>query len=117
MKVTAVQNAHLAPGLSYSFLIEFEGKRVIFTGDVKHPSDCLPLIGGGVDIFMAETGHHHPADIARWLDDESIGVGTLLFIHHGRRLLDEYDTTVKAVSEVWGQRRVIYAEDAMTIEI
>ena len=63
IRVTALHNRHLgedgSEGFhSYSFLIEAEGKRVVYSGDVARSAELEPLIGEGCDYLIHETGHH-----------------------------------------------------------
>ena len=51
---------------SYAFLIEAEGKRVLFTGDLRHPTDDFPAIAfeTELDLLVCELAHFSPADCA-----------------------------------------------------
>lgn len=68
--LTAFHNFHLgepAPGqpwLSYSFLLEAEGKKVFFSGDFRDLSEILPPLEGA-DLVFLETGTTGPRSSAR----------------------------------------------------
>ena len=91
IRVTAKGNRHLpgdgADGTyhSFSFLVEADGKRIIFSGDVKRPDELDGLIGGGVDLLIMETGHHKVSDVCEYA--ASRNVARLRFNHHGREIL------------------------------
>ena len=92
IKVTAHHTTHLKEDGSngwhaYSYLIEAEGKRVLFSGDVGVPSDLDSQIGNGVDIFIMETGHHKVSDVLDYM--ESKNIKKLMFNHHGREILGD----------------------------
>ena len=57
LKVTAIPTEHCP--LSYAFLLEAEGKEVLFTGDLKHPTVDFPEIATKqhIDLVVAESAH------------------------------------------------------------
>lgn len=92
VRVSALHNAHLGEDgtdgwHSYSYLIEAEGKRIVFSGDVLAASELDPLIGEGCDLLIMETGHHAVEDVCRYAEEHS--VKRLLFTHHGREILHD----------------------------
>lgn len=93
VKVTAAHNFHLgepeAPGAwrSFSFLIEAEGKRVVFSGDVARPEDLDALQIEGADVLIMETGHHKPAAVLDYAQRRKIK--NLRYNHHGRVILGD----------------------------
>lgn len=91
VRVTALHNRHLnedgTKGYhSYSFLIEAEGKRIVFSGDVKESSELDALLLGGCDLLIHETGHHAVADVCAYAEKNR--VGALRFVHHGREIIE-----------------------------
>ncbi len=62
LRVTAFQNRHTER--SFSFLLEAEGKRVLFTGDLKNPEKDFPALENGtvLDLMVGEAAHFPPAD-------------------------------------------------------
>lgn len=92
IRVTAHHNRHLGEDgsggwHSYSYLIEAEGKRILFSGDVKSPAELDTLLGDGVDLLIMETGHHAVTDVLEYA--ASRNVGKLRFNHHGREILGD----------------------------
>ncbi|MBQ2954897.1 MAG: ribonuclease Z [Clostridia bacterium] len=93
VKVEAMHNLHL-PQLddgswrSFSFRITVGGRVIVFSGDVKNYSEIEPLIRGA-HVLLAETGHHRPAKVCGELNEMGHMPEKLLFIHHGRAILDE----------------------------
>ena len=90
IRVTALHNDHLREAdtedwHSYSYLIEAEGKRIVFSGDVHYPHELDPLLEGGCDLLIMETGHHKVADVCEFA--KSRGVKKLVFNHQGREIL------------------------------
>ena len=85
LRVTYFPTAHLAPlsRPSYGILIECEGKRLYFSGDlsqglVGHDFPALPMMLP-VDIFVLELAHFGPEHIAEYLP--RINAKRLVFNH------------------------------------
>lgn len=102
IRVTALHNAHLREDgergwHSYSYLIESEGKRVIYSGDVRYPAELDPFTEGGCDVLIMETGHHKVEDVCEYA--KSRGVKKLLFTHHGREILADPDAAKQKIEE------------------
>ena len=122
VKVTAIHNYHLRESgqngwHSYSFLIEAEGKRIVFSGDVGCPYELNALLEKECDLLMHETGHHKVKDVIDYAVSKN--VKHLRFIHHGREIIDhtqECLDLVKKSSEKYGIPMEI-AFDLETIEI
>lgn len=75
VRVTALHTHHLAreegqPWRAFGFLIEAEGKRVVYTGDTAGLSDYEPLLDH-CDVLLHESGHHHPVEAAQKLINAS----------------------------------------------
>lgn len=92
IRVTALHNRHLGEDgshgwHSYSFLIELDGKRIVFSGDVHTPNELDALIGNGCDLLIMETGHHAVVDVC----DYAVSHNTkrLYFTHHGREIIGD----------------------------
>ena len=96
--VTAFPNNHLpyADGKpqSYTFRIECCGKTIVFTGDFKQPDEITPAMDG-CDLLLCETGHHPVSEICEFA--EKTGVKKLVFVHHGREILDARPTVAAAL--------------------
>lgn len=60
LKVTAIKTQHIEP--SYAYLLEAEGRRVLFTGDLKNPEIDFPVaaLNERVDLVIAEAAHFSP---------------------------------------------------------
>lgn len=58
IRVTAYRTKHCS--VSYSYLVEAEGKRVLFTGDLKNPTidfPCAAMQDEAVDLAICEAAH------------------------------------------------------------
>ncbi|MBQ6117969.1 MAG: MBL fold metallo-hydrolase [Clostridia bacterium] len=68
LRLTAIPTRHCVH--SYAFLIEAEGKRVLFTGDLRHPSVDFPQAAfeTELDLLVCELAHFSPADCVPVLD-------------------------------------------------
>ena len=123
LRVHAMHNTHIngdgADGVwhAFSFLIEAEGKRILFTGDVGHYAELDALIGDGVDLLIGETGHHAVADACKYAATH--GVKRLLLTHHGREVLERGESA-RTVCEQYEREypiTVTLCYDGMTEQI
>jgi ribonuclease Z len=118
-KVTALHNQHMgvpAAGeawMSHSFLVEADGKRVVFSGDIKDVSELAPLLVD-CDLLLAETGHHKVEDICVYAREKQ--VQRLGFLHHGRAILADPQGEAQKAHSIFGER-VFLAEDGMHIDL
>lgn len=91
VRVSAVHNRHLketgeSGWHSYSYLIEAENKRAVFSGDVLEPSELDVFVDSGCDILIMETGHHPVSSVCEYALKK--GIKKLRFNHHGREILE-----------------------------
>lgn len=92
IRVTALSNTHLQQTgiqepLAFSFLIEAEGKRIVFSGDVGTPEELDPFTKEGCALLIMETGHHKVADVCRYALER--GIPQLRLTHHGREIIND----------------------------
>lgn len=66
--VTAIKTKHCEN--SFAFLIEAEGKKVLFTGDLCHPSVDFPQVAfeTELELIVCETAHFSPDDCIFYFD-------------------------------------------------
>lgn len=87
--VAAKHNLHMAPTdegyRSFSFVIDAEGRRIVYTGDVASLEEMNALVADGCDVLLCETGHHKPTEICALA--KTRGVGHVYFLHHGRYIM------------------------------
>ena len=118
LRVTAYENTHIAREegecLSYSYLIEGEGKRVVYSGDVKIPAELEEAVGAHCDLLMMETGHHKIDDVFAFASQKSIDA--LYFTHHGREILGDVEGACKRVAALWNGKAHI-AFDGLRVEL
>lgn len=120
LKVTALHNHHLpheegTPWRAFGFLIEGEGKRIVYTGDTGGVDDYAPLLPG-CELLITETGHHHPPEVARELKARGLFPKKLAFLHHGRDFLDRYDEQLRALEKICPGEYVVF-EDGTTLDL
>lgn len=94
VRISALHNQHLKEDgtngwHAFSFLIEAEGKRIVFSGDVLSPKELLPLIDPHCDLLIMETGHHDVASVMDFAVENHIP--NLRLTHHGRQILENRD--------------------------
>lgn len=121
IKVEAMHNLHVGEmqdGLwrSFSFRITANGKKIVFSGDVKSINELDEFLTD-CDILMMESGHHKPWEIAGTIrQNTNWQVRKLLFVHHGRAILNEPEETMRKTDQVWGSPAG-YAYDGMIIDL
>ena len=101
IRVSALHNTHLKETgengwHAYSFLIEADGKRIVFSGDVGYPEELDPFMVGGADLLIMETGHHAVRSVVEYA--KIMGAKKLLFTHHGREILNGFEAAEKLVA-------------------
>lgn len=122
VRVVAAHNLHLGepaagePWRSFSFRIELEGKRIVYSGDVRSVTELFPLISPGCDLLLMETGHHQVGDLCERLLDADVVPEELGFIHHGRAILDDPEAERRTAAAILGER-VFVADDGMVLEL
>ncbi len=96
LKVTAFRTKHCA--VSYSYLVEAEGKRILFSGDLsKNPSDDFPhaVLDLPLDLAILESAHFTPKEYINILSGKD--VKKVCFNHYSRRWIEDVGYTVKAL--------------------
>jgi len=87
LKVTAARTKHC--GLSYAFLLEAEGKRVLFAGDEsgKGPTDDFPLAFGrekAIDFAVCECAHYDATAYLPIIAEANIGKMGITHVYPAR---------------------------------
>lgn len=103
VKITALHSTHIkgdgenGEWNAFSYLIEADGKRVIYSGDVGSPTDFDALIGDGCDLLIMENGHHKISDVLDYMQERKIK--KLLFNHHGREMIADRAAAKQKITE------------------
>ena len=118
MRVVAFPNTHLntlqTPERgSFSFLIECEGKKLVYSGDVGSYEDLNPVIGQGCDGLIIETGHFNIDRAYEYCKDKKIG--KIFFNHHGREILNDEATATAKVRNLFGDSAYV-CKDCMIVD-
>ena len=118
VKITAFESHHLPKSdngdiQAFSYRIETDGKTIVFSGDVKNMDDLVDTLGDGCDILLCETGHHKVETVCSFA--ESSNVKRLVFIHHGREILEDRPSAKESIEKC--KIPVTVATDGMEIEV
>lgn len=109
LRVTAQHNTHMQPvdgqWQSYSFPIEGDGKKLVYSGDVKAYTELDSLIGIGCDGLIIETGHFAIDDVFAYTKDKSIG--QIFFNHNGREILNFPVESEEKIFKLFGDSAVV----------
>ena len=118
MRVTAFPNSHLAclnspKCLSFSYLIECEGKRLVYSGDVGKYED-LDAVFEECDGLIIETGHFGINTAYEYWKTKKID--RLFFSHNGREILNYPEESQEKVKKYFGDKAII-CEDGMSVTL
>lgn len=67
------------------------------SGDVRKLTELEVCIGDGCDVLICETGHHKVADVLQLAKENN--VGTLLFTHNGREIINHRQNADRLLEE------------------
>ena len=120
VSIEARHNYHIqSPGAdkydSFSFRIKVDGKTIVASGDVRSYADMGEWLDE-CDLLLMETGHHKASEVCAALRRENRGVKDIIFIHHGRELLNDHDNALARAEKAWGAPLRV-ASDASTFEL
>ncbi len=87
----------------------------MYSGDVKSIQDIETLIDGA-DLLMMETGHHSVDEVCRYLKTSGKDFDKLVFIHHGRAILQDPEGELLKARNNLGDK-VLVAFDGMVINL
>lgn len=118
VRVTALHNAHLKETgengwHSYSYLIEAEGKRIVYSGDVREPKELDPYLANGCDVLIMETGHHAMSDVCAYAKEQK--VKKLLLTHHGREILGDVAGAEQRLPSLHSDARICHDGDRICL--
>ncbi len=122
LTVEALHNLHLGEAengewhsFSYRIRMAESGTVIVLSGDVRSLEDLQPFLRDGADLLLMETGHHDPLGVCKTLSN---GVEdppeTLLFYHHGRKILADPEYYREACQQNYS-RNALIAEDGMSL--
>ena len=120
IRVEARGNTHLpatpsGEPRSFSFRITADGKTIVYSGDVRSIQE-LDGWSSRCDLLLMESGHHPPCDVCRYLTGRDAEIGRLIFLHHGRIMLNDPEGVTAACREI-APFPVDAAFDGMRIEL
>lgn len=96
LRVTAIPTKH-CPN-SYAFLIEAEGKRVLYTSDLSNPPADFPQAEAdkGLDLLICEGAHFSPLEYVPYLQGRAIT--RMVWTHYSDRQLPYFDAFCEAIA-------------------
>lgn len=125
VSVSATNNLHLANNFryknikekhpekklqSYSFMVEVEGKKVVYSGDIDNLTELDPFMDNA-DVLMVEIAHYDPEGIKEFIDQYPLERVILYHIHPG------LEARISRLVMDWGDSRICIAEDGTTVQI
>ena len=97
---------------AYSFRITAEGRKIVYSGDVRSYADMGDFLDD-CDLLLMETGHHTASEVCAGIRADKPGVKEIMFVHSGREILYDCEGAKARAEEAWG-KSVIIAEDGLT---
>jgi len=112
LRVTAYQTQHTDQ--SYALLLEADGRRVLFTGDLKGPAVDFPMsaLSEPLDLAICESAHFAATDYVPLFRDNS-NLKRLCLTHYSEKYLASVVQTVELLPEI----EVFRAQDGMELVI
>ena len=125
LRLSAYSNSHLKGRLgqlyphsrleSYSFLVEANSKRIVYSGDIGSPQDLAPLLTQEIHLLISELAHFEPEELFGFLLEKNVKKIILTHIHPD--LDDQEDKLVELGNSYFGANRVYVAYDGLEMEI
>ena len=121
IRVEAIHNKHCgipADGIwrAFSYRITVDGKKIAYSGDIRNLEEMAPFLKD-CDLLLMENGHHKPWKIAEQIrNNPAWKIRKLMFLHHGRSVLNEPEETAEKTRKAWG-KPAGFAYDKMILEL
>ena len=111
LKVTAIGTQHCQK--SYAYLLEAEGKRVLFTGDLKRPAEDFPAVirEGYTDLVVCEAAHFPTTEYLPVF--KGCRIGKVVVNHYANWNIPNIQQLAKDMNDV----PVSLANDGMEVQI
>ena len=91
IKVSAIPTRHCPPMPSYAFIVEAEGKRAVFSGDMSYllRANDFPdkEITAGADLFVCEMAHFGAEELLPYIKE--CGAKRVIFNHYQARKTED----------------------------
>lgn len=119
IEIIAYHNDHLPKKedswQSFSFVINAENKRIIYSADIKELDDIIGLLKEGCDLLLMETGHHNAEEVCQRITDEGYNIKNIYFLHHGRGILNDYDGSLERCRKIYPSVKFCNDKDVFDI--
>lgn len=100
---------------SFSYRIVKDGKIIVYSGDIASLDDLGDWLTN-CDWLMLESGHHGVEKVCQELCQPDRNVKQLLFLHHGREIMNDPETARRKAEKILG-KAVIIADDGLRITV
>lgn len=113
IRVTAFKTKHLEP--SYSYLIEAEGKNIVFTGDLRGPDVDFPdfACDRPIDLIVCEAAHFDATKYADVFKNKCQEIRSVVVNHHSPWHFAE----ILSLRDMMAPTPVRYGMDGMEINL
>lgn len=112
IKVTAIPTLHSQN--SHAFCVEAEEKRILFTGDLKHPNEDFPAVAfeKPFDLMVCECAHFSPEDTEAVLEKADVKKVVINHIYRNHWAIPLYNVMNRK-----HHYDLILSNDGMEIEV
>lgn len=121
LTVSAMHNNHLpreegAPYKSFGFEMKFDGKRVVYSGDVQSMEDVKNYLTEKTDVLLVETGHHNPINVCETVFGFENAPEKIYFLHNGKAIRDDENGVREEMKNRYGNRvQILFDKDIIEL--
>ena len=100
---------------SYSFLLETEKKKIVYSGDIGKPEDLNLLLEQKIALLISEMAHFKPEELLSYLSQKKIDKIILTHIHPD---LDTEEKKLQQIGDKYlGENKVFIAYDGIEVKL
>jgi len=99
---------------SYAFCIEADGKRIVYSGDVRKPGEIGELYDGA-DVGIMELAHFPPEEVVSGLKGRKVGRLIITHLNHKRQGEEPERLLAAMLEEGLQGPPVVIARDGMVV--
>ena len=100
---------------SFCFLVEADGKRIGYSGDIGRPQDLVPLVANPLDLLVVELAHCSPYAMFEFLRSQP--VKRVAFTHLGRPMRSRLAALRRLASQTLYPATVVFPIDGDIVPI
>jgi len=99
---------------SFSYRVTRGGVSVVYSGDLAAPGDLAPLLKQRTTVLVVELAHFEPETLFRTAAEFEID--RIVITHLGGHVQSALPRTKKIAEKYFPKKKVVFAQDGMTVE-